>query len=163
MGMTTIDIFEGVVPFFSMLDESERSTLVDLVEVRNYEPNETVIDAGSPGDSIFLIYGGLVNVNMRHPDKTIYQMKAGDYFGEMAFFAGTRRSADIVTRDHSLIGEITKQSLDEYIAQRPSTGCKILYHMAEGLARRLVHSNQEVHKLNTHLTNYRPSFDPYER
>ena len=56
---------------------------MDLVEVRNYEPNETVIDAGSPGDSIFLIYGGLVNVNMRHPDKTIYQMKAGDYFGKV--------------------------------------------------------------------------------
>ena len=161
--MTTIDIFEGVIPFFSKLDESERSTLVDLVELKNYEPDETIIDSGSLGDSIFLIYSGLVNVKMRHPDKTIYQMRSGDCFGEIAFFAGTRRSADVVTLDHSLIGEITKQSLDEYITQRPSTGCKILYHMAEGLARRIVHSNHEVHRLNTHLTNYRPSIEPYER
>lgn len=161
--MSLINRFEDHMSFFSTLDESERSTLIDLVELKDYQPNQQIIGSGSLGDSIFLIYSGLVNVKMRHPDKTIYQMKSGDFFGEIAFFAGTKRSADVVTIDDSIIGEITKDSLDQYILERPSVGCKILYHMAEGLARRVVNSNHEVHRLNSHLTNYRPSIEPYER
>ena len=105
---------------------------------------------------MYLIFQGLVNINKPTQNgkyKTIHQMKSGDFFGDIAFLAGIKRSADVVAVNDSLIGEMTKRNFDEYILENPVIGCKILYHMAGELARRIVNSNHQIEALNSYLNN----------
>jgi CPA1 family monovalent cation:H+ antiporter len=56
-------------------------------------PGEKKVVAGNPGDAMFFIYAGEVEVGQRPKPVTL---NGGEFFGELAMLTGRRRSADVV-------------------------------------------------------------------
>jgi len=91
------------VPLLRALSEPMRRELAgSLVEYR-YAPGEKIFDRGDPGDRMYLVVEGEVEIYL--PAKpggeavVLRRMKAGDYFGEMALLDGGNRTAGATAID----------------------------------------------------------------
>jgi CRP/FNR family transcriptional regulator len=84
------------VPIFKLLDDSERATLAALFEQRSYAVGETIFHQGEPGDEIFLVSNGRVQVFITSDtgERIILgENTRGDVFGEISLLDGGRTTA----------------------------------------------------------------------
>ena len=147
---------ETYPPLFKRLNPEEVESVRKITKMKIYEPDQKIIKAGERGDSLYMIFQGMVNINHPGPNETyltIHQMKTGDFFGEMAFFAGIKRSADVVSASKTLIGEITKESFNTIMRQYPAAASKILYSTGEEMAKRILNNNKKIEQLYSHIKN----------
>ena len=61
--MSLTKIVDGYTPFFGNLNQEEVSSLRERINIRKYESNQRIIESGEWGDSMYLIFQGLVNIN----------------------------------------------------------------------------------------------------
>jgi NADH dehydrogenase len=60
-----------------------------------YQPGETIVRAGDPGDYLYVILQGEVEVIPASGDTPVARLGQGEYFGEMAIFNETARTATV--------------------------------------------------------------------
>jgi voltage-gated potassium channel len=82
------------VPMFTALGTVTLSEIVSKLRVRHYPPRIVVVRRDEPGDSMFFISEGEVEVRLPHASVRLGQ---GGFFGEMALLTRLPRSATVVT------------------------------------------------------------------
>ena len=107
-------------PLFSDLGQDE--FLEVLKKVRSVEviPGAYVFREGDPGDSIFLIAEGEVEVIGSAKDSskvTLARLPEGSVFGEFGFFLGSTRTMAVRAVSKSTVLELTKADLNEIITR----------------------------------------------
>ena len=82
---------------FRHLPEDALASLLETVSLVSYCSGHHIIDAGTPGDALFIIISGEVTVSQQvnAQDKRIATLKAGDYFGEWSMLTGAPCSATV--------------------------------------------------------------------
>ncbi|MFM7207013.1 MAG: cyclic nucleotide-binding domain-containing protein [Planctomycetaceae bacterium] len=119
----------------SLLEPFGRDLVRRLAEEnvdRAYGSGEQVLRQGDPGDSMFVIMSGGVEVTARDgdaPPVTLATLGPGDYFGEMSLMTGAPRVATATTRGETRLLEIGKESFRGILAAHPE--------LVEGLGRSL--------------------------
>jgi small-conductance mechanosensitive channel/CRP-like cAMP-binding protein len=106
--------------------EPLRAELVHQLAVENadrvYAAGEQVIRQGDPGESLFVIMGGRVEVTAREGDIPAVKLAvlgSGDYFGEMSLMTGAPRVATITTLEETRLLEVGKASFRGIVAAHP--------------------------------------------
>jgi CRP-like cAMP-binding protein len=106
--------------------EPLRAELVHQLAVENadrvYAAGEQVIRQGDPGESLFVIMGGRVEVTAREGDIPAVKLAVlgpGDYFGEMSLMTGAPRVATITTLEETRLLEVGKASFRGIVAAHP--------------------------------------------
>ncbi|MGB6380160.1 MAG: cyclic nucleotide-binding domain-containing protein, partial [Syntrophobacteria bacterium] len=110
------------VPFLSSLWEGEIWKLTNSATLHVLGDGETIISQGDEGRSIYVVLAGKVRVFVRdHYGRAheIATLGMGDFFGEMSFFTGEPRSADVATVVTSWLMEVSYSSLQELIEEHP--------------------------------------------
>jgi CRP-like cAMP-binding protein len=110
------------VPFLSSLWEEEIWKLTNSANLHVFGEGETIISQGDPGRSIYVVLAGRVRVLVRDHYGRAHELatlETGDFFGEMSFFTGESRSADVATLVTSWLMEISYSSLQELIEEHP--------------------------------------------
>jgi small-conductance mechanosensitive channel/CRP-like cAMP-binding protein len=108
-----------------MLDALSPQQLVRLAEEnveRVYAAGEPVIRQGDPGDSLFVIMSGCVEVMVLQagaPAVRVATLKDGDYFGEMSLMTGAARSATVAAVVETRLLEVGKESFRGILAAQP--------------------------------------------
>ncbi|MBI3374622.1 MAG: cyclic nucleotide-binding domain-containing protein [Betaproteobacteria bacterium] len=95
------DLLLGSVPLFSMLTPEQRAILAPAVRRLACRKGETIIHAGEPTQSLFVIISGRVDVSVTNSEGKqviLAILRSGDYFGEMSLIDDEPRSADVVAR-----------------------------------------------------------------
>jgi len=115
---------EGVVgvPFLSSLWEEELRKLINTATLHVIEGEETVISQGDPGRSIYIVLAGRVKVFARDHYGRAHELAilgVSDFFGEMSFFTGELRSANVATMVTSWLMELSVVSLRKLIEEHP--------------------------------------------
>jgi voltage-gated potassium channel len=82
------------VPMFTALGTVTLSEIVGKLRVRHYPPRIVVVRRDEPGDSMFFITEGEVEVRLPHASVRLGQ---GGFFGEMALLTRMPRNATVVT------------------------------------------------------------------
>jgi len=133
------------IAIFSGLTVSELSAIATVTEEVAYPEGATVITEGEPGETVFLIIAGEVAVCKGHEQNKeikLDTMSNGDYFGEMALFEETGRSASIRTQKPSRFLVLHKQEFNELVREYPGIALQIctvlshrLRHLHEKIAR----------------------------
>jgi CPA2 family monovalent cation:H+ antiporter-2 len=80
------------------------------------QPGDRVIRAGDEADSVYFIASGQVEVSVAGRK---VQLRAGDFFGEMALLSGKPRSADVTALDFSEFLILTQSDFRAFARRYP--------------------------------------------
>ncbi len=111
----------SAVDIFSPLTEDELTTLAANATGHIYAPGELIIRAGDRGASMFIIHRGSVDVRIdsNGTQRTINNLREGDFFGEMALFTGEPRTAHIFAAEETEVLEIDKGAMQDLFETNP--------------------------------------------
>jgi CRP-like cAMP-binding protein len=109
------------VRFLQLLPAESVAQLIPYVKIRRYSAGVTVFSQGDPGQELFFIVQGNVQV-IRITDNTskvIDELGEGDTFGEMALISDQPRSAAIRTIDDVEVYTLQKDDFEYFLKQSP--------------------------------------------
>jgi len=124
------------VPIFRFLDDTERQTLAALFEERAIGVGETVFHEGEPGDELFLVKDGRVQVFITSDigDKiTLADAQSGDVFGEISLLDGGPRTASAAAIDATTVLKLDRDRLFELVQRHPHVALDLLTVMGQRL------------------------------
>ncbi len=90
---------------------------------RVYAAGEPVICQGDPGDSLFVIMSGRVEVTVVRegaPSVRLATLEEADYFGEMSLMTGAPRSATVAALVETRLLEVGHESFRRLLAAQPN-------------------------------------------
>ena len=105
------------VPFFADVGAVAISDIVARLRSRNYPANALIVRRGGPGDSMYFIVSGEVEVRIGASPITL---RDGAFFGEMALLDRRPRSADIVSVSPCTILVLNVADFYQIAGQQPS-------------------------------------------
>ena len=111
--IASVDIFEP-------LTFEEREAVVKSLVKYSYAPGEAIIRCGDPGDSMFIICRGKVEVQLPSNNgdlKHVAVLESGNFFGEMALLTGEPRNADVYALDEVEVLEIRKPVIQQLFSE----------------------------------------------
>src|SRR4030042_6495157 len=96
-----------------------------------YQRGEVVFRQGEPGDTIYIIQSGAVEVSQLRNDKKVVLalLEHGDFFGEMALIDNHPRTATVTTIYRTRLLSFTRSSFLERVRHDPG----VVLHLLKGL------------------------------
>lgn len=134
------------IPIFSSLNDDELSALAFAAVKKMFLKNTVLINEGDETDSLYLICSGKVKavINDEHGKEVILSIFGpGEYFGEIAFIDGERRSATIITREPTEVLIISSGVFRNILSSNPDIALKLLV----GAVKRLREANKQIESL----------------
>lgn len=150
------------VPFFQFLDQQEREALAKQLDVVNVAAGELVFNYGDPGDSLYVIRQGSVEVFIRDDTGTRIVLEtagAGDMFGEISLLDSGPRTASVVVMEAMEALRLDRGDLELFLNQHPQASLDMLAAMGRRLrvtAEKLRHTasrnvNEEMEDRRTRV------------
>ncbi|MGD1104083.1 MAG: ATPase, T2SS/T4P/T4SS family [Terriglobia bacterium] len=132
------------IRLFSGLPYEECLLIESRLRPREFAPQQTIVKEGGPGDAMFFITSGAVEVRKKDPntgiDFLLSELKAGTCFGEMALLTGKPRVASVVAVEPTSCSVLEQSAFDEVLL----TSSKVGLAMSRVLAERLDEANQQT-------------------
>ncbi|MBS1152834.1 MAG: Crp/Fnr family transcriptional regulator [Myxococcaceae bacterium] len=117
------------VPLFERLDDDERGLLAAQIEGVDLPAGATVFKRGDPGDSIFIVASGEVEIFVLDTtgQRIVFETaKAGDFFGELSLLDGDPRSASAVAIQDTRALRIDRNDLSLLFTRHPTAALDVL-------------------------------------
>jgi small-conductance mechanosensitive channel/CRP-like cAMP-binding protein len=123
----------AAVDIFAPLSAEETAMLAHAATSHVFAPGETVIRAGDPGSSMFVVHNGRVRVQVSENGRarTVATLSEGAFFGEMALFTGEPRTANIVAIEETEVLEIGHAAMKQVFDTNPDLVESLSYIIAE--------------------------------
>lgn len=93
-----LDTLLATSTLFRSLSPEERKQLLPKFILEEYTPGAVILKEGTPGDSLFIIKKGEVEVYTRNAKGelvSLAKLKEGDFFGEISLLTGRPRNASV--------------------------------------------------------------------
>jgi small-conductance mechanosensitive channel/CRP-like cAMP-binding protein len=122
---------------FDALSEEEISDLADRARIEPFFTGETVMQQGTPGDSMYIIDQGKVKVVVTHDGRSeeIAELGPMAIIGEMALMTGASRTATVVTTEPTLFFVVDRDGFRETLLHNPRIAERISETLAERQAQ----------------------------
>ena len=110
-------------------------TLADLfrgvINTINVNAGETIFEKGQPGDVMFLIKEGMVEIKLE--EKTLQTFSKGDIFGEMALISDEPRSATAIAKTSCKLLPVNEEHFLFLVQQTPYFSLHVMNILAQRL------------------------------
>jgi small-conductance mechanosensitive channel len=129
------------VDFFQVLGEEGLAVLRRRARYELYAAGEKVCVQGQPGESLYIIRRGRLKatvVNQEGEEIRAVEMRAGQYFGEMALLTGEPRSATVTAITDAELLSLRKEDLRVILTENR----KVEEMLSEVLAQRKINDDQ---------------------
>ena len=126
---------------FQDLDRDSIARLAERMREARFEAGTVVIQRGAPGDCMYVLANGEVEIPVRGKGlRGAYSVALGpgQIFGEMALLTGEPRFADVVARTDCYCLQLDKDAVYELIGEEP----QVARLLTTILGKRLVESGQ---------------------
>ncbi|MBC8028613.1 MAG: mechanosensitive ion channel family protein [Pyrinomonadaceae bacterium] len=123
----------SAVDIFAPLSSEETAMLAQAATSHVFAPGESVIRAGDPGSSMFVVHNGRVSVQVNENGRarTVATLSDGAFFGEMALFTGEPRTASIVAVEETEVLEIGHAAMKRVFDNNPDLVESLSHIIAE--------------------------------
>ncbi len=109
-------------PIFAGLPQSVLFALARELSPRTFAPGAVIIAEGEPGDSLWIIIAGTVEVSVANPlsgSVPVRVMQSGDHFGEISLITGQPRTATVTAVTTARLLEIDAEGLEGLARRYP--------------------------------------------
>jgi len=136
------------VPIFAKIEPAKLKLLAFTSERVNFGAGQEVCHQGDPGDTMYVILGGVADVLI---DKegggqiAVAEMKKNSFFGEIAILCDVPRTATIKAREPLSTLKITKDTFYRLVAEVPQMAIEVMRE----LARRVEDTNLKLQAATT--------------
>lgn len=134
------------VPLFAVLDEAQVTSLAGVMVRRSFPKNRTVMQAGDPTDSLYIIISGRIKVQMADDEGKEVILAAlgpGEFFGEMGLIDDEPRAASVVTTESCEFVVITKDDFNALLKDNFDLAMVIM----RGVVKRLREADRKIESL----------------
>ena len=114
---------------FSTLTAAELQAIRASLVERTFPPNQQVFKEGDPGDGLYIIGEGLVQISalVGEGDRRVLgRLGPGDFFGEMAVLDNEPRSGTATTEQNALLYFIPRDSLRSMLETSPRLALRLV-------------------------------------
>jgi CRP-like cAMP-binding protein len=118
--------------------EVARLTAAEGSKEHTFATDQVVLEQGQPGDSLFLIKTGAVQVTQAVDGQAALELavlRQGDFFGEAVFFEPGPRGATVKALQPSVLLEVPGDALRDLMARHPAQELSLLRVHTERLRR----------------------------
>ena len=120
------------VPLFQLLDDSERTELAAQLDVVHFAAGQTIYNYGEPGDAIYVISSGEVEVFFKNDtgERIVLELATrGDFFGELSMLDSGTRSASVLAIQDTQTLRLDRPDLEKFLQLRPLAAMDLLAAM----------------------------------
>lgn len=124
--------------FLADLHEADQAVVLEYTQTRVYGPGEYAVRRGEVDRSFFIISRGSfeVLVPTEGISKRVRLLQAGDLFGEVGFFDGKPRSADVVALEESEALVLTQTAFQRLRLTHPRLAVRFVLDLGRVLGER---------------------------
>ena len=135
------------VPIFKDISPESIVKLAQLARLGQYDPGATIFREGDPGDCLFVIASGKVDiltVRAGGEEIKLRTLNPGEVFGEMALLDGLPRSATVkVCASKAILFYINRTDFNLFLIRNPEVSLKLV----ETISRRLRDTNMRMKEI----------------
>jgi CRP/FNR family cyclic AMP-dependent transcriptional regulator len=149
MNGTTTTVSTAVlraVPLFTSFTDEQLRAIGTMVKRRSAPRNTTIMAAGDPTDSLYIVLSGRLKVMMSDADGReviLTIIGPGEFFGEMGLIDDSPRSASVVAIEPCELLSITKRDFKQSMEQNFELAMTVM----RGLVKRLREADRKIGSL----------------
>jgi CRP-like cAMP-binding protein len=132
---------------FQGLSEADAKVVALLLEPLQLVPGQVLFRQGEPGDALYLLIAGAVEIQLRIPqqqDHVCATLDAGAIFGEISPLLDEPRTATVQAKTEVQLWQLSRARLHAALARGDAWASKFLLATVQDLARRLMAMNDKV-------------------
>jgi CRP-like cAMP-binding protein len=119
------------VPLFAGLSSRRLKKVAAVATIRRFHDHTSIVRAGEPGDTLFVVLDGEVSVHRRTlPELSLGK---GSFFGEMALLDGGTRSATVIANGPVTCLAITQSRFLKLLNKESGIAIALLQELASRL------------------------------
>jgi signal transduction histidine kinase len=124
-----------LVPLFADLSDEDLEQLYRMARTVSFKPGELVFEEDSPGDALYVILDGELEVTKRRDgqDVVLAVRRAGEFIGEMSVLERAPRSASVRALQESRLLVISQSAFQTLLSCSPSAHLRVLHTMTSRL------------------------------
>ncbi|MHB8647335.1 MAG: DUF1003 domain-containing protein [Thermomicrobiales bacterium] len=119
----------ATIPFFRPLDDAERTAIAQVLEEVRVPAGQTVFELGDPGDALYVIRSGTVEIFIKDDTGTRIVLEVdgpGDFFGEISLLhPGPRTGTALVTQE-MVAFRVDHEDLERCLRYHPAMALDIM-------------------------------------
>ena len=129
------------IRLFQGLELQDIQKLLPVCRLVTLEPLEKLYESGGVSREMLLLLKGKLQV-VADSGEVLAVISPGSSVGEMGFFTGEKRSANIVVAEPSTGFKVGKQEFNKILDSSVEMKSMILRNVAAVLSERIIHANQ---------------------
>jgi len=134
---------------FKELNKDEAEKLIKIFEEKHITKDTLLIKEGEIGDSAFLLIEGKISVTKETiygEDYVVTIIEGGgdEFFGEVNLIDEGIRTSTIRTIEDSIILEVTRSRLKNFMDNNKEIGYKIMWYLAKSCAKHLRKADNDI-------------------
>ena len=125
------------IPLFASLTDAERERLTEFLVLREFAKGTSILIASDVGQDIMFVADGSVDVKRASSDGReviLVRLGVGEFFGEIAFLTGARRSADVVAAEDTMVLSLRAGDFEALLRTNPGFARALLVDLAHRVA-----------------------------
>jgi CRP/FNR family cyclic AMP-dependent transcriptional regulator len=134
------------VPLFSVLPENQLGLLTSMVTRKTFARGTTIITAGGPTDSLYIVISGRLKVMMSDDEGReviLAILGSNEFFGEMSLVDDSPRSASVVAIESCELLSLSKRDFNKCLEDNFEMAMTVM----RGLVKRLREADQKIGSL----------------
>lgn len=126
------------VESFQTLNDAILTKMARVADYHHVPRGEVLIKEGQPADNLFIVLKGRFTVLVGQT--AIAEISMGEPIGELAFFAGGARTANVIAARNSMVMSLSRTTYDDLSAAMPALSQGILASLSRRLTRTVTDS-----------------------
>ena len=121
------------IPIFKRLEPHELEHLAQEVDQVNFKAGETIFNEHDRGDSLYVVETGTVRIWVFDEDVkevTLAELKAGDFFGELAVLDRGERSSSATAIVDTHLHRLSSDDFQKFLMDHPDVSIDVICEIA---------------------------------
>jgi CRP-like cAMP-binding protein len=134
-------------PLFQTLSSEQLGRVAAIAVRRQLAGGSSIFAEGAVGDEMFVILSGRVRISKRVRgvgEEALAILEPGAYFGEMAMFDDSPRSADALAHTGCTLAVVKREALEQLMFVDKDLAHALLWTFVRTLSRRLREMNEKI-------------------